>query len=95
MIYVVIEGNRVIECPEAVSAKPAGGAGLVIHLFSDQGEIAGNFPMKIVRFYGSALPPFYSALFEEQKRWASLTQAEKDAEIEAARKRREEREGRA
>lgn len=92
MIFVVLEGNRVVENPDAWTAKPAGGSGLVIHLVDERGEVVGNFPIKLVKYYGSTLPPHYKQFLDEQKEWAAKSPAEREADIEEARQRRKERE---
>ena len=92
MIYVVLEGNRVIENPDAVAAKPAGAAGLVIHIVDVHGTIIGNYPLKLVRYYGQTLPPYFAKFLDEQREWDAKSPEEKESIQAEQRKKRQERE---
>lgn len=89
MIYVVLEGNRVIENPDGVMGKPAGAAGVVIHVVDAHGTIIGNYPIKLVRYYGQTLPPYWQKMLDDQKAWDSKTPEEKEAILSAKRQKQE------
>lgn len=78
MIYIVAEG-KIVKYPDAVSAK-ASGSGHVVHVIGPDNKIIGNFPMKIVKFFGEDLPEIYNDQLREQERWAAMTPDERAKE---------------
>lgn len=86
-IYVVTEG-RIVHFQNATGAKPSGIGGVVVHIMRED-EVIGNIPMKLVKFYGSELPPTYKKDYENQLAWEKMSPEERTAARAKARQIRE------